>query len=154
MRLCFIVLGFVFCSSFVFSADDGCNFIVDNSESITTALDTASSLSASLGGTVGTVVASVLSLISIGLAAFAKNQRGKFISEEEKRKLVQKALRATVEGIEAYKESKKSDGSESDFQDVERVNSILSTYQDNHGTDVRDEVRTVIAEVEKSSSLK
>lgn len=154
MRFCCIVLGFVLCSAFAFSADEGSNFIVDNSESITTALDTASSLSASLGGSVGAVVASVLSLISIGLAAFAKNQRGKFLSEEEKRKLVQKALKATVEGIEAYKESKKSEGSESDFQDVERVNSILSTYQDNHGADVRDEVRTIIAEVGKSSSSK
>lgn len=154
MRFFCIVLGFVLCSSFAFSADEGSNFIVDNSESITTALDTASSLSASLGGGVGAVVASVLSLISIGLAAFAKNQRGKFLSEEEKRKLVQKALKATVEGIEAYKESKKSEGSESDFQDVERVNSILSTYQDNHGADVRDEVRTIIAEVGKSSSSK
>lgn len=114
--------------------------ISSNAETISEVSEILSGLSKTFGGTGGVVASSIFALIAMFFANMARVQKNKRLSAEEKRELVTKALKATVDAIDAYKGETKASDNPGSFSEVERVNAILKAYQEKAGSDV---VKTV-----------
>lgn len=117
--------------------------ISSNAETISEVSEVLSGLSKTLGGSGGVIASSIFALIATFFANMARVQKNKRLSAEEKRELVTKALKATVDAIDAYKGEAKSSESAGSFSEVERVNAILKAYQEKAGSDVVNTVKVV-----------
>lgn len=157
-RFCIIllVLSYVFPLVSVFSQEeqsiweDTKNAIVDNSETISNVSTVISDFARNYGGTAGLIVSSIFALASIAFAGVAKIRKNRVLSEQDKRELVTQALRATINAIDAYKDSKKGDGD----ADVNKVNELLKSHQDEAGDKVRETVRNLRAAIKGETNNK
>lgn len=82
--------------------------IVESSETISNVSSVISDLAKEYGGTTGLVVSAIFGLAAVTFAGVARIKKNSKLSDQDKRELVTQALRATVNAVDAYKESKKS----------------------------------------------
>lgn len=105
-------------------------------------VDAAAYAADSTGTLVGGGIAGVLTCISSVLAVYVRKNKKEKQAAMNRANIVAAALKATVEGVEAYKNSK--DNSKESIEDIRRVNSILKQYQSDCGGEVRGTVREVL----------